>query len=53
VCKSLYDLKQAPKQCHEKFNITLISTGFSVNEVDRCVLPLWWGSEIYIMLVYR
>jgi hypothetical protein len=35
--KSLYGLKQARKQCHEKFNVTLISAGFSVNEADRCV----------------
>jgi hypothetical protein len=37
VCKlqnSLYGLKQKPKQWHEKFNVTLISAGFSVNEAD-------------------
>jgi hypothetical protein len=37
VCKlqkSLFDMKQAPKQWHEKFDVTLISVGFNVNEVD-------------------
>jgi hypothetical protein len=46
VCKlykSLYGLKQAPKQWHEKFNSTLISTGFSVNEADRCVYYRYGG----------
>jgi hypothetical protein len=33
LMKSLYGLKQAPKQWHEKFDVTLISTSFSVNEV--------------------
>jgi hypothetical protein len=32
--KSLYGLNQAPKQWYEKFNLTLISAGFSVNEAD-------------------
>ena len=43
LIKSLYGLKQAPKQWHEKFDTTLTSAGFSVNEADKCVLPLWWG----------
>jgi hypothetical protein len=40
VCKlqkSSYGLKKAPKQWHVKFDVTLISADFSVNEADRCV----------------
>jgi hypothetical protein len=37
LMKSLYGMKEAPKQWHEKFDVTLISTDFSVNETDRCV----------------
>ena len=43
LIKFLYSLKQTPKQWHEKFDTTLTSAGFSVNETDKCVLPLWWG----------
>jgi hypothetical protein len=32
--KSLYGLKQTPKKWHEKFDVTLISAAFDVNEVD-------------------
>jgi hypothetical protein len=53
LMKSLYGLKQAPKQWHEKFDVTLISAGFSVNEDDRCILPSWWGSRSYSILVCR
>jgi hypothetical protein len=45
LVKSLYGLKQEPKQWHEKFGITLISTGFSVNEVDRCVYYCHGGGQ--------
>jgi hypothetical protein len=55
VCKlykSLYGLKQAPKQWHEKFNLTLISAGFSVNEADRCVYYHYSGGQGVILCLY-
>jgi hypothetical protein len=50
--KSLYDLKQSPKQWHEKFDFTLISVGFSVNEVDRCVYYHHGGGQGVILFLY-
>jgi hypothetical protein len=51
VCKLqkfLFGLKQAPKQWHENFDMTLISAGFSVNEVDRCVYyAMLWVRDLY------
>jgi hypothetical protein len=37
LLKSLYGLKQAHKQWHEKFDTTLTGAGFAINEGDRCV----------------
>ena len=37
LVKSLYGLKQAPKQWHNKFDHVLISNGFSINDVDKCI----------------
>src|SRR5437667_4688354 len=37
LVKSLYGLKQAPKQWHEKFDNTILSSGFKINECDKCV----------------
>jgi len=37
ISKILYDLKQAPKQWHEKFDETMLSNGFKINESDKCI----------------
>ena len=37
LVKSLYGLKQIPKQWHENFDHTMITNGFKINECDKCV----------------
>ena len=37
LVKSLYGLKQGPKQWHGKFKNVLISNGFSINDADKCI----------------
>ena len=37
LIKSLYGLKQALKQWHQKFDNTLLSNGFHINECDKFV----------------
>ncbi|GJU85291.1 zinc finger, CCHC-type containing protein [Tanacetum coccineum] len=40
VCKvilSLYGLKQAPKQWHQKFDEVVLSSGYLLNQADKCV----------------
>ncbi|CAM8997493.1 unnamed protein product [Rhodiola kirilowii] len=37
LLKSLYELKQAPKQWHLKFENVMMSNGFKINECDKCV----------------
>ncbi|PHT41242.1 hypothetical protein CQW23_20096 [Capsicum baccatum] len=37
LVKSLYRLKQAPKQWHAKFDNTMLANGFKINECDKCV----------------
>jgi hypothetical protein len=52
LMKSLYGLKQAPKQWHKKFDVTLISAGFSANETDRCVYYHHGGGQGVILCLY-
>ena len=49
LLKSLYGLKQASKQWHEKFDTTLTSAGFAVNEADRCVCTI---DMVGVILLY-
>nr|GEV12846.1 zinc finger, CCHC-type [Tanacetum cinerariifolium] len=37
MVKSLYGLKQAPKQWHQKFDEVVLSSGFHLNQSDKCV----------------
>ncbi|KAD4179829.1 hypothetical protein E3N88_28420 [Mikania micrantha] len=37
LVKSLYSLKQAPKQWHQKFDQVMLNNGFKINECDKCV----------------
>ena len=52
MLKSLYGLKLAPKQWHEKFDRTLNSTGFVVNKTDKCVYYRFGGAEGVILCLY-
>nr|GFA54289.1 hypothetical protein [Tanacetum cinerariifolium] len=51
VCKlvySLYGLKQAPKQWHQKFDEVVLSSGFQLNQSDKCVYSKFDDSEIVV-----
>jgi hypothetical protein len=50
--KSLYGLKQMPKKWHEKFDRTLMSKGFVVNEADTCVYYRFVGGKGVILCLY-
>jgi hypothetical protein len=52
LLKSLYGLKQAHKQWHEKFDKTLTSAGFVVNKADKCVYYRYGGGEGVILCLY-
>jgi hypothetical protein len=52
LLKSLYGLKQPPKQLHEKFNKTLTSADFVVNEAYKCVYYQYGGGERVILCLY-
>ncbi|WVZ99677.1 LOW QUALITY PROTEIN: hypothetical protein U9M48_044940 [Paspalum notatum var. saurae] len=52
LLKSLYGSKQAPKQWHEKFDTTLTSAGFAVNEADSCVYYRYGGGKGVILCLY-
>jgi hypothetical protein len=52
LVKSLHGLKQAHKQWHKKFDVTLISAGFSINETNRCVYYRHGGGQGVILCLY-
>ncbi|GJX47834.1 zinc finger, CCHC-type containing protein [Tanacetum coccineum] len=45
LVKSLYGLKQAHKQWHQKFNEVVLSSGFHLNQSDKCVYSKFDDSD--------
>ena len=37
LVKSLYGLKQTPKQWHNKFDHVLVTNGYSINDAHKCI----------------
>ena len=52
LLKSLYELKQAPKQCYEKFDNVMMSQEFKINEYDKCVYVKDIEHEYVIVCLY-
>ncbi|KAH9768531.1 hypothetical protein KPL71_011635 [Citrus sinensis] len=52
LVKSLYGLKQAPKQWHKKFDHTMITSGFKINECDKCVYVKETENDYVILYLY-
>ncbi|GJS16460.1 retrotransposon protein, putative, ty1-copia subclass [Tanacetum coccineum] len=52
LVKSLYGLKQAPKQWHQKFDNTMLESGFKINECDKCVYVKDTSSGYVILCLY-
>lgn len=55
VCKlvrSLYGLKQVPKQWHEKFDNSMLSHGFKINECDKCIYIKFFNNSCVIVCLY-
>ncbi|GJV26857.1 zinc finger, CCHC-type containing protein [Tanacetum coccineum] len=46
LVKSLYGLKQAPKQWHQKFDEVVLSSGFLLNQSDKCVYSKFDSSDM-------
>jgi len=52
LLKSLYGLKQTPKQWHEKLDNVLLSEGFSTNDVDKYECSKSENNECVIICLY-
>ncbi|CAM8929486.1 unnamed protein product [Rhodiola kirilowii] len=53
LIKSLYGLKQAPKQWHQKFDEVILSSGFKLNQADKCIYSKFDNSgNVVIICLY-
>ena len=52
LVKSLYGLKQAPKQRHNKVDHMLVTNGYSINDVDKCIHSKYEDNTCVIIFLY-
>jgi hypothetical protein len=52
LVKSLYDLKQVPKQWHEKFDTVILVNGFKQNGADKCIYSKFTFEYEVIVCLY-
>jgi hypothetical protein len=52
LIKSLYGLKQTPKQWYEKFNKAVVTNGFKIHNFDKCVHSKFHKNQGVIICLY-
>lgn len=52
LVKSLYVLKQVPKQWHKKFAKNILSNSFIINECDKCIYTKSKSNKYVIVCLY-
>jgi len=52
LIKSLYGLKQTPKQWHEKFDYVILEYGFKHNSADKCIYSKFTNDFGVIIYLY-
>lgn len=52
LVKSLYSLKEAPKQWHEKFNEVIHSNGFTIIDADNCFYAEKYDDAYVVLCLY-
>ena len=50
LVKSLYGLKQKPKQWHDKFDKVIVSNGYLINEADKCIYYKSYDTNTYVII---
>ncbi|GJW80832.1 zinc finger, CCHC-type containing protein [Tanacetum coccineum] len=48
--KSLYELKHAQEQCHQKFDDVILSSGFFLNQSDKCIYSRFDSSSLGVII---
>ena len=52
LVKSLYGLKEAPKQWHGKFDFVILSYGFRHNNADKCIYSKFTNDYGVVICLY-